>query len=215
MNQNGNTLVIGVVIGAAVMAVVCGAYFLGTQSQTKNLQQSTQDTQNVVKTGQSTPLPVAGTAFQSRMVKGLTVRYSSPFKEVDEGAYLAEKYAEPDPDGGMSRSKNFIDFREHIGEMYVGYTTKQWFDKVNGLAPNSPVEDGRDKMTKLSSGKTQTGESFIIYKWEPSSSFQGMPALQVRANILKGDKLYDLILNDYDELGLKAFDELVASAEVN
>lgn len=59
MNQKGNALILGIIIGALIVIAVGGAYYLGTQKTNNALpiQNSTQSASNPTATSISTPVP--------------------------------------------------------------------------------------------------------------------------------------------------------------
>lgn len=142
---------------------------------------------------------------------GLTLKYPSNWV-APENTFISEKSFVA---GEQDRSKtyNIIEIHKYSTQLYTGYTNSEWFDKINGLT--EPMGDQRAIRTKLASGKVASGESYVIFKDEPSETAQGGVSKQVKAYILKGQTIYQLTLDLYDNNGLEVFKKIVASATVN
>lgn len=107
------------------------------------------------------------------------------------------------------RTYNIVDVKKYKTPLFLGYTNKKWFEKIDNQNTDDTVSDQRFSRTKIASGTTQTGESYVIFKQDPSPSSITIPTHQVIAYILKDSDIYVLTLDLYDLGGLDSFQKLV------
>jgi|SRR3989344_163634 len=200
MSQRGFSSVILIVILVVGLIIIGGTYFLGT----KNVPISPSDTANLSNDSEKT---FATTGINA----GLTLKYPSDWVS-PEGILISEKTFVA---GEQDRSKvyNIIEIHKYPTQLYEGYTNSEWFNKINNLT--SPDSNQRETNTKLTSGQVTSGESYVVFKNEPSTSFQGGDFKLVKAYILKDQIIYQLTLDLYDNNGLEIFKKIVSSSVIN
>lgn len=157
---------------------------------------------NSMKFGNYNPQVEGWKSFTSKS-RGVSLQYPADWTTSDD-EFISQKPFTP---GEQDRSKtyNIIAIQKYSEQIYSGYTNQQWFDKINDLKLNDSYSDQRDQLTKLVSGKVTSGESYVIFKDEPSKTFVGSPTYQVKAYVIKGQTIYQFTLDLYDENGLNVF----------
>jgi hypothetical protein len=220
MRQRGFTSIPIIIVLVLVAGVIGGAYYLGTQKNISGQANSLKQPEST-STLKSNPSPSAkgdkssrnsGKTFVTTGINnGLTLKYPADWV-TPEGMFISEKTFVA---GEQDRNKvyNIIEVQKYATQLYEGYTNAEWFNKVNNLT--SPDSDQRETRTKLASGKVASGESYVIFKDEPSSTAQGEVFKQVKAYILKDQTIYQLTLDLYDDSGLEIFKQIVASSVIN
>lgn len=215
-NQKGNFLpIIGVTV--LVLVIGAGAYYLSVNKEKSSTNANNQQIQafpttQSSSTGNFTEEITNWKTFTTLGINaGLTLKYPSNWV-TPENIFISEK---PFVAGEQDRSKtyNIIETQKYSTQLYAGYTNSEWFDKIKSLT--EPISDQRETRTKITSGKVNSGEPYVIFKDEPSASAQGEIFKQAKAYILKGQTIYQLTLDLYDDSGLETFKKIVLTAVVN
>lgn len=185
-------------------------FFLGMNYQSSLDSASQAPTTKPILSKRITPSQINESSnYKNIKIANLTLKYPASWKGL-----LSEIPYTP---GELENNKiyNIIEVHEYPNQMYIGYSNREWFDRIYKLKINESYSDQRDKRTKLMSGNVISGENYVIFKNEPSSTFSGSPAYQVVAYIIKSQALYQLTLNFYNDYGLETFKHIVAFAVVN
>lgn len=206
--QKGSLAIpLGVIIVLLIAGI--GGYLL----LNKNQQIKTPTTQeNTTIPSTKTQEPPGLKTFQSKS-RGITLKYPENWVTSDD-EFISELPFTPG-EQDLTKKYNIIEIQKYSEQIYSGYTNRQWFDQINNLKIGESFSDQREQRTKLVSGKVASGESYVIFKDEPSSTFVGSPAHQVKAYIIKQEALYQLTLDLYDEKGLNTFIGIVPTAIIN
>ncbi len=139
---------------------------------------------------------------------GLTLKYPQEWV-TSENMFISEKTFVA---GEQDRSKiyNIIDINKYSTQIYDGYTNSEWFNKINNLT--KPISDQREVRTKITSGNIASGEPYVIFRDEPSTTAVGDVFKQVKAYILNDQTIYQLTLDLYDDNGLETFKKIIQTA---
>ncbi len=143
--------------------------------------------------------------------RGLSVQYP-PNWVTSYDEFISEIPFTP---GELDRSKiyNIIEIQIYTNQMYEGYTNRQWFTTIANITGTQ--SDQRDKRTNLATGTIASGESYVIFTDEPSSTAITENFHQVKAYIVKNQTIYQFNLQLYNQEGLDIFKEIVPTAIVN
>ena len=150
-------------------------------------------------------------SWKTVTLEGFTIKTPNAWK----GAYGLSEF--PFTPGEIDKTKiyNIIETHRYPTQLYTGYTNRQWFDKINSLQINESYTDQRDRITKITSGKVASGEEYVIFKNEPSESFPGEPATQLKAYVIKEQSIYQFTLSQYNKNGLELFNKVIPTTIIN
>lgn len=207
-NQKGNfEIVLGVLF--LLLIVVAGTYYLMSQKNSFN-----QINQNIKQPNSNQIITSNNSSdwktFTSKLA-GVTVNYPTTWV-TPENEFISEKMFVP---GEQDRSKtyNIIEIHKYQTQLYAGYTNSEWFNKINSLT--TTMSDQRSIRIKLSSGIVASGEQYVIFTDESSTTAVGDISKQVKAYILKGQIIYQLSLDLYDQNGLETFQKIIPTTVIN
>jgi hypothetical protein len=222
MNQKGNAPIL-ILIGIFILVgLIGGAYYFGMKkdggnykSSTNVQQTTTASTSNKVSTNSPNSSSHSDDTTSNLKTftstsRGISLKYPANWITSDD-EFVSEKPFAP---GEQDRTKtyNIIEIQKYTEQMYVGYTNAEWFNKV--YSSTSSIGDQREKRTKITSGAVTSGEQYVIFTNEPSTTAQAEGFKQVKAYILKGQTIYQLTLDMYDQNGLETFKQIIPTATV-
>ncbi len=206
-----------------VVGLVCslvfgvGGYYLGKQSTSSKSYSNNQQTQvapTAIPEKELEVVPSPNTVQESTY-SNQYFSFTYPKTWQIDNTIIYEYRSGCDPDTfRCTNEKNIVDIRSNTTQMYQSYTNPEWFNKISALS--SPWETGRDVFTKLTSGQTQEGKTYIIFKQGPSSSFEGEPLTLIVGYVLNNNHIYELRLSRYssDPEGLQLLKSMLQSLKV-
>lgn len=216
MNQKGISWLLIVVLIAVVLA---GGYYLGTK-RTPILQDVVSKQNPVTYPNSSPKESTSSTTVDTSNWKiymnsrvGINAKYPSDWV-ISQYIFISQV---PFTAGNQDQTKtyNIIAFEKYATQIYEGISNQQLFDKVNNLNVGQSLTDQRVVETKLTAGKVITGESYVIFTTKPSSTYIGESFSQVKAYIVKGQTIYQIILDQYDSNGLSVFEQVIPTVSIN
>ena len=185
--QKGQVPVLILVGILLIAAVAGGAYYLGTK-----------------KPATITPSPITDTNPVPNGT-GETV-YTESDRSANWKTYTGS---------GINASINFkyppstdVEVYKYTTQLYVGYTNQEWFNKINDLKVNESFSDQREKRTKLSSGKVDSSQNYVIFRDESSDSAQSENFNYLKAYILDDQTIVQIILS---EDNIEVFDQILST----
>lgn len=192
----------------SLVVIGAGSYYLLTQNKSPIPSFNSPAPQAPEASPSIQPSTTASKIFNNESI-GVTFNY--PVDWVIQDSIISEKPFVP---GEQDRTQvyNIIEVQKQPTPLYSGYKNSEWFNKINNST--SPLIDQREKINKLESGTVATGEPYVIFAIEPSSTAQSENFKQIKAYILKNEILYQLTLNQFDQKGSESLYMIVPSISV-
>lgn len=205
--------------GLALLFVVgVSAYYLGFKNKTVVKNNSQIATPTLVTTASPTPSaqithgPNEASNWKTftSVSRGISLKYPATWTTSND-EFVSEIAFTP---GEQDRTKvyNTIEIQKYPTQMYTGYTNAEWFQKINNLTAS--MSDQKTTRAKIASGTVASGEQYVIFSVEPSATAITDMVKQVIAYVLKGQTIYQLTLNQYDQKGLNIFLQIVPTIKV-
>lgn len=214
--QTKTNVMMPILVTLLVSAVLFGfgGYYLGKQqsnSQTYSVNQPTPSplTQEIITITPPSPNSEKSTYSNQKFA------FDYPKLWTADTTFIYEHRSGCDPDTfRCTDEKNIVDIRSNLTPIYQGYTNSEWFNKIAGLT--TPWESGRDVFSKLATGTTQEGKSYVIFKQAPSANFEGEPLTLIAGYVLDSNNLYELRLSRFgtDQEGLSLVKSLIETVKV-
>lgn len=197
-----------------LIAFLLGGFFLSNKNSNQQIACTQEakmcpDGTSVGRTGPNcefSPCPTEPTAdWKTFNGKGFSIKYPSDWVTV-KNEFISETTFIP----GEQKSDqiyNIVEIHKYSGQIYSGYTNKQWFEKISNL--DKPLTDEKNVYGKLVAGKVLSGEPYVIFSNFPSTTFVGSPADFFEAYVLKNQTIYQFSLYQYDENGSEVFRKML------
>jgi hypothetical protein len=143
----------------------------------------------------------------------LTFSYPKSWQSENWGIYEYRSGCDPDT-FRCTTEKNLIEVRSNLTQIYQGYTNLEWFNKISNLT--SSWESGKDVFTKLATGQTDDGKNYVIFKQDPSASFEGEALTLIIGYVPDVNNLHELRLARFtsDQDGIQVLKSIIETVKI-